>query len=431
MYQGSPGGPRRPPMKILETRVYRGPNLYALRPVIRLRVDLGELEEFPTGKLPGFTERLLALIPTLEEHTCSYQEPGGFVRRMTEDEGTWLGHVLEHVAIELQCLAGTRVSYGKTRSHGLPRGQYHVVYSFVEESVGIAAAELGLRTLHHLLPPERADHDPAPFDFAAELESLVRLAQRRAFGPSTAALVAAAEARDIPWIRLNDRSLVQLGHGRYQRRIQATVTSETRHTAVEIASDKRLTNQILADLGLPVPRQRLVYDAEEAVAAAERLGFPVVVKPLDGNHGRGVAIDLRTPEQVELAFEKAREESRTVIVETFHTGHDYRILVVAGRVVAVAERVPGHVVGDGRATVGELIEQVNADPRRGVGHEKVLTRLEVDHQARRLLAAAGLRLDSVPADGEVVYLRSTGNLSTGGTSIDKTDVIHYDNRVMA
>ncbi|HEY8020842.1 MAG TPA: cyanophycin synthetase [Thermoanaerobaculia bacterium] len=418
-------------MKILETRVYRGPNLYALRPVIRLRVDLGELEDFPTGRLAGFADRLLALVPTLQEHTCSYQEAGGFVRRMTEDQGTWMGHVLEHVAIELQCLAGTRVSYGKTRSRGLPHGQYHVIYSFLEESVGTAAAELGLRVIRHLLPPERAAHDPSPFDFGAELEALVRLAQRRAFGPSTAALVSAAEERDIPWIRLNDRSLVQLGHGRYQRRIQATVTSETRHTAVEIASDKRLTNQILADLGLPVPRQRLVYDAEEAVAAAEALGFPVVVKPLDGNHGRGVSINLRTPDQVLLAYEKARDEARTVIVETFHEGHDYRILVVNGRVVAVAERVPGHVVGDGRSTVAELIERVNADPRRGVGHEKVLTRLEVDHQARRLLEEAGSALDSVLPEARVFYLRSTGNLSTGGTSIDKTDVIHYDNRIMA
>ncbi|HXO20663.1 MAG TPA: acetate--CoA ligase family protein, partial [Thermoanaerobaculia bacterium] len=418
-------------MEILETRVYRGPNLYALRPVIRLKVDLGELEDYPTRKLPGFNERLLALVPTLDEHTCSYDAPGGFIRRLTEDEGTWLGHVLEHVAIELQCLAGTRVSYGKTRSHGLPRGQYHVIYSFLEESVGIAAGELALRTIRHLLPPERAAHDPGPFDYQAELESLVRLATRRAFGPSTAALVRAAEERDIPWIRLNERSFVQLGHGRYQRRIQATITSETRHTAVEIASDKRLTNQILQDLGLPVPRQRLVHDAEEAVVAAGRLGYPVVVKPLDGNHGRGVSINLRTEEQVELAFAKAREEARTVIVETFHEGNDYRILVVDGRVAAVAQRVPGHVTGDGRKTVGELIETVNADPRRGVGHEKVLTRLEVDHQALRLLEEAGLTLDSVPADGQVLYLRSTGNLSTGGTSIDKTDVIHYDNRIMA
>jgi cyanophycin synthetase len=418
-------------MKILETRVYRGPNLYALGPVIRLRVDLGELEEYPTLRLPGFNERLLALIPTLQEHSCSYGEPGGFVRRLREDEGTWLGHVLEHVAIELQCLAGTPVTYGKTRSEGLPAGQYHVIYSFAEEAVGSAAGELGLAVIHHLLPPEREASDPGPFDFAARLERLVRLAQRRAFGPSTGALVRAAEEREIPWMRLNDRSLVQLGHGKFQRRIQATITSETRHTAVEIASDKRLTNQILADLGLPVPRQLRVYDAEEAMAEAASLGYPVVVKPLDGNHGKGVSIGLRTAEQVRAAFELAAEYSSAVIVETFQEGNDYRLLVVDGKLLAAAQRVPGHVAGDGRHSVAELVEIVNQDPRRGVGHEKVLTRLELDDQALRLLAEAGLTPESVLPDGQVCYLRSTGNLSTGGTSIDQTDTIHYDNRIMA
>ncbi len=418
-------------MKVLETRVYRGPNLYALRPVIRLKMDLMELEQFPTAKLPGFVERLLAIMPSLGEHTCSYDHAGGFVRRMTEDEGTWMGHVLEHVALELQCLAGTPVTYGKTRSRGLPAGHYHVIYSYLEESVGLRAGELAYQLLTTLLPPDRAAYNPEPFDYPHHLERLVRLAQRRAFGPSTAALVKAAEERDIPWIRLNNRSLVQLGHGKFQRRIQATVTSETRHIAVEIASDKELTNRILHDLGLPVPRQQLAYDAEEAVAAANKLGFPVVVKPLDGNHGRGVSINLTTAEQVETAFGKAEESSGTVIVETFQPGNDYRILVVAGKVLAVAERVPGHVVGDGTLSVEQLIEQVNSDPRRGVGHEKVLTRLEVDHQALRLLEAVGLALESVPEEGRVVYLRATGNLSTGGTSIDRTDVIHYDNRVMA
>ncbi len=418
-------------MKIIDTRVYRGPNLYSLRKVIRLRVDLGELEAYPTGRLPGFVDRLLERVPSLAEHTCSYDEPGGFIRRMTEDEGTWLGHVLEHVAIELQCLAGTPVSYGKTRSYDLPTGQYNVIYSYEEESVGLRAGELALDLIRHLLPPDRAAHDPSPFDFPQELERFIRRAQRRAFGPSTASLVNAAEQRDIPWIRLNDRSLVQLGHGKYQRRIQATVTSETKHIAVEIASDKRLTNQILEDLGLPVPRQRIVDDAEEAVTAAERLGYPVVVKPLDGNHGRGVSINLTDPEQVRVAYDKAYERSSSVIVETFQTGNDYRILVVNGKVVAVAERVPGHVVGDGVHTVGELVEIVNSDPRRGVGHEKVLTRLEIDHQAERLLEQAGLTVASVLPAGETFYLRSTGNLSTGGTAIDKTDAIHYDNRIMA
>ncbi|HKV07873.1 MAG TPA: acetate--CoA ligase family protein, partial [Thermoanaerobaculia bacterium] len=418
-------------MKILDTRVYRGPNLYALRKVIRLRVDLGELEDYPTNKLPGFTDRLLELMPTLHEHTCSYGEPGGFVRRMREDEGTWLGHVLEHVAIELQCLAGTPVSYGKTRSHELPRGQYHVIFSYEEEAVGLEAGELGLRIIRHLLPPEREAHLPGPWSFQEELEDFVRMAQRRAFGPSTASLVRAAEERDIPWIRLNERSLVQLGHGKYQRRIQATVTSETRHIAVEIASDKRLTNQILSDLGLPVPKQLRVRGPNDAIAAAERLGYPVVVKPLDGNHGKGVAINLKEPEQVRAAFEKAYEYSSVVIVETFQEGHDYRILVVNGKVLAVAQRVPGHVVGDGKHTIAELVEIVNADPRRGIGHEKVLTRLELDHQAERLLEAAGHTKETVLPTGEIFYLRSTGNLSTGGTSVDKTDVIHYDNRIMA
>ncbi len=418
-------------MKILDTRVYRGPNLYALRKIIRLRVDLGELEQYPTLKLPGFTERLLATIPTLAEHTCSYDEPGGLVRRMTEDEGTWLGHVLEHVAIELQCLAGTPITYGKTRSHDLPTGQYWVIYSFDEETVGLEAGELALKTLLHLLPPEREAYDPTPFDFQAELESLVRLAQRKAFGPSTGSLVRAAEDRGIPWIRLNEQSLVQLGHGKYQRRIQATVTSETRHIAVEIASDKRLTNQILLDLGLPVPQQRRIRTVEGAVESALELGYPVVVKPLDGNHGRGVSINLTTDEQVRAAFDEASERSSVVIVETFQEGHDHRILVIDGKVLAVAQRVPGHVVGDGVHTIGQLAEIVNTDPRRGVGHEKVLTRLEVDLQAERLLEQAGLTVDTVLPEGETFYLRSTGNLSTGGTAIDKTNVIHYDNRIMA
>jgi cyanophycin synthetase len=418
-------------MDILETRVYRGPNLYALWPMIRLRIDLGELESYPTAKLPGFADRLLELMPTLAEHTCGLGVPGGFVERMREDGGTWLGHVLEHIAIELQCLVGTPVTFGKTRGDGLPKGQYYVVYSYVEEAVGLAAGKLALRLIRHLLPPELAAHDPSPFDFHAELERLVRIAQRRGFGPSTAALVQAAEERGVPWIRLNDASLVQLGHGKYQRRIQATITSETRQIAVEIASDKRLTHRILDDLGLPVPRQVLVDEAAEAAGEAERLGYPVVVKPLDGNHGRGVAVNLKTAEQVRSAFDAAQELSGRVVVEACQPGNDYRILVVDGRVVAVAWRVPGHVVGDGEHTVAQLVEIVNRDPRRGVGHEKPLTRIEIDAQAHRQLELQRLTLDAVPEAGRTVFLRSTGNLSTGGTAIDKTDAIHEENRIMA
>ena len=419
-------------MKILERRVYRGPSQHAHFPVMRLTVDLGELEAWPSAKLAGFNQALLAALPGLDQHTCSFGVAGGFVRRLTEDEGTWLGHVLEHVAIELQQAAGAKVTFGKTRSAGAP-GQYHVVYEYEEEKVGDAAGDLALALLQQLLPAELRSQpalDPS-WNFRAELDALITLAQRRQLGPSTGSLVRAAEARDIPWLRLNDYSLVQFGHGKYQKRIQATVTSETRHIAVEIASDKEETNRILGDLGLPVPQQRLARTAEEAVRAAERLNYPVVVKPLDANHGRGVSINLKTSDEVRIAFDKAREHARTIVVETYLEGFDHRMLVVNGSLVAVAKRVPGHVVGDGVTTIAGLVEQVNADPRRGIGHEKVLTRLEFDHQAQRLMEQRGVTAEHVLAAGEVFFLRSTGNLSTGGTAVDLTDVVHPDNREMA
>lgn len=420
-------------MQIQATSVYLGPNLYAHFPVIRLTLDLGVLEEWPTVRLGrSFTDALLASLPGLAEHGCSYGEPGGFVRRLHEEEGTWLGHVLEHVAIELQNVAGAHVTFGKTRGAG-PKGVYHVVFQYEQAEVGQEAARVALMLLYSLLPVElRPAGAVAPdFDFARERDGFIRYAQRRALGPSTASLVEAAEKRDIPWLRLNKHSLVQFGHGKYQRRIQATVTSETRNIAVEIASDKEETNRILSDLGLPVPKQMLVYSEEEAAAAAERLRYPVVVKPLDANHGRGVSIHLTTSEQVRDAFKQAREHSRGVLVEQFIVGFDHRMLVVNGELIAVAKRMPGHVVGDGVHTVSELVDITNSDPRRGIGHEKVLTRLEFDHQAERLLKQNGYTKESVPQRDTIVFLRSTGNLSTGGTSIDVTDVVHPDNREMA
>jgi cyanophycin synthetase len=420
-------------MKVLSRAVYLGPSLYALFPVIRMTLDLEELEEWPTGRLgPAFTDRLLEALPGLHEHGCSYREPGGFVRRLTEGDGTWMGHVLEHVAIEIQNVAGSRVTFGKTRGNGEP-GQYDVVYQYVQRDVGLEAGRLALELLGHLLPedlqPRRARG--RSFDWEAERDSFIRASQRRALGPSTAALVAAAEEREIPWQRLNRYSLVQLGHGRYGKRIQATVTGETPHIAVELASDKEETNKILGDLGLPVPQQSLVYSAGEAVREAERIGYPVVVKPLDANHGRGVSIDLSEPEAIEVAYGNAREHARTVLVESYIQGLDHRLLVINGQLIAASKRVPGHVVGDGEKTVEELVEIVNADPRRGIGHEKVLTRLEFDHQADRLLELKGYDRESVPPAGEVVYLRSTANLSTGGTAVDVTDEVHPDNREMA
>jgi cyanophycin synthetase len=420
-------------MRILERSVFVGPSLYAHFPVIRLDVDLGELEEWPSARLgPAFVEGLLDALPGLRTHGCSYGEPGGFVRRLTEDRGTWLGHILEHVAIELQNVAGHPLTFGKTRSLG-PHGQYMVIYQYEQAEVGIEAGDLALTLLHSLLPPELRPEGSVPtgFDFSAARDEFIRYTQRHALGPSTAALVHAAEERRIPWIRLGTNSLIQLGHGRYQQRVQATVTSRTSHIAVELASDKEETNKVLARLGLPVPRQALVRTAEAAAEAAESIGYPVVVKPWNANHGRGISIGMTDGHQVAGAFDVAAEHSRSVIVEKFISGFDHRMLVINGELVAVSQRIPGHVVGDGRRTIAELVDEVNADPRRGIGHEKVLTRLEFDHQAEQMMLRHGYTPSSVPVAGETVFLRSTGNLSTGGTAIDMTDVVHPDNAEMA
>jgi cyanophycin synthetase len=419
-------------MKIIDTSIYRGPNVWALFPVIRHTVDLGKLEDWPTGRLGGdFVDALIDCLPGLAEHGCSYGEPGGLVRRMREDEGTWLGHVLEHVVLELQGTAGNEVSFGKTRSTGR-LGEYDMVYEFEDEYCGVEAGILGLELMHSLLPGDLRPEDfPPDFDFHQRHEEFIRACQRRALGPSTASLVKAAEARGIPWIRLNEHSLIQLGHGRYQKRLQATITSETPQIAVELASEKDETNGILADLGLPVPRQAVVYRLRRAARAAERIGYPVVVKPLNANHGRGVTTDIRDEQALEKAYDKAKEHSDGVIIETYLEGLDHRLLVVNGELVAAAKRVPAHVVGDGSHTVEELVAKVNQDPRRGVGHEKVLTRITLDAAAERMLAQRDFTPDSVPEDGDVVYLQPTANLSTGGTAVDVTDVIHPDNRIMA
>jgi len=419
-------------MEFLDTSVYRGPNVYALFPVIRHTVDLGALEEWPTARLGDtFIDRLVAALPGLADHGCSYREPGGLLRRMREDEGTWLGHVLEHVVLELQGIAGYEVSFGKTRSTD-EVGVYDMVFEFEEEFAGLEAGRLALDLLHSLLPADlRPEATPSDFDFDAERDEFIRSCQARSLGPSTHSLVKAAEARDIPWIRLNEHSLIQLGHGRYQRRLQATITSATPHIAVELASEKDETNRILGDLGLPVPRQAVVYRLRRAFKAAERVGYPVVLKPLNANHGRGVTTDIRTEEQLEKAYDKAKEHSDGVIIETYLEGLDHRILIVGGKLVAAAKRVPAHVVGDGRSTVEELVAQINEDPRRGVGHEKVLTRISLDAAAERMLAQREMTPTSVPAAGDIVYLQPTANLSTGGTAVDVTDVIHPDNRNMA
>ena len=420
-------------MRILNRNVYVGPSQYAKFPVIRLELDLGVLEQWPTAKLGGgFVDALVAALPGLAEHGCSYREPGGFLRRMREGEGTWLGHVLEHVAIELQNVAGEDVTFGKTRSISDDRpGVYSVVYEYAQREEGIAAGELALKLLDSLLPAELRTATDDSWNWEDERDGFIRYAQRRALGPSTASLVKAAVDRGIPWLRLNEQSLVQLGHGKYQQRIQATVTGRTPHIAVELASDKEETNKILGSLGLPVPRQELVTSQTEALRAARRLGGGVVLKPYNGNHGRGITINITGEDEIRAGFEAAREHSRSVIVETYLAGDDHRLLVVNGELIAATKRTPGHVVGDGKQTVAELIDIVNSDPRRGVGHEKVLTKLKLDREAELMLERVGYTAESVPQVGEIVPLRSTANLSTGGTATDVTDIIHPDNRAMA
>jgi cyanophycin synthetase len=423
-------------MKILETSIFRGPNIYAKFPVIRHVVDIGVLEDWPSAKIgEDFITQLLDALPGLHEHGCSYREHGGFVRRLREDGGTWMAHIWEHMSIELQNVAGLNVTFGRTRGAG-DVGVYNMVFQYEEEEVGLRASQLALDFIHNLLPDHLVENGErvTDFDYTAEREQFIKAAQRKALGPSTASLVSAGIERDIPWMRLNEYSLIQMGHGKYQKRIQATITSETNYIATDLASDKKATNRILGDLGLPVPRQIEVRNVAETIRAAKRIGFPVVVKPLNGNHGNGISINLKTEEAVAEAFDfalKYNKRGNVVIVETFIHGLDHRMLVIDGKLEAVSKRVPGHIVGDGKTTAAELIEIVNSDPRRGVGHEKVLTRLELDKTAKDHLAEVGYTEDSIPTVGEIVYLRSTANLSTGGTAVDVTDVVHPDNRNMA
>jgi cyanophycin synthetase len=415
-----PGAVPRAELTIVETRVYRGPNYWNYDPAIKLIVDLGILEQFPTNTIPGFTEALLEMLPAVGQHTCGTGRVGGFGDRLAE--GTWVGHVAEHIALQLQREAGTEVGRGKTRGTGEP-GRYHVVYSYAEETVGVAAGKLAVRLVNHLVEAD------ATFDFGAELEALILLAERAAFGPSTQAILDEAALRDIPWIRLNEQSLVQLGHGIHQQRIRATMTSKTASLGVDIASDKKLTNKLLAATGVPVPRSDVVRGEEAAVIAARRIGYPVAVKPLDGNHGRGVMLNLTDDDAVRAGYRVAREQSRAggVVVETYLTGNDYRCLVIGGVLRAVAQRVPAHVDGDGVSSLEQLVEITNADPRRGIGHEKVLTRIKVDDESIAYAREQGFEMSDVPPRAQRVYLKRTGNMSTGGISIDRTEEAHPEN----
>ncbi|MBY3266860.1 cyanophycin synthetase [Rhizobium laguerreae] len=423
---------------VQEVAVYRGPHLYSRTKMVRIQLDLGRVEQYPTNLLPGFVDALLKHVPGLREHGCSYGEPGGLVLRM--EEGTWLGHVAEHVAIELQNMAGADVARGKTRSVTNMPGVYNVMFEYENEDVGLLAGRFALELVNLLLPIELqglAGADmiaPSPLALFAMPEALRVLRAMHseiAFGPTTASIVREAEARSIPWRRLDNSSLVQLGYGKHLKRIRASCSSLTSEVAAEIAGDKELTNRLLTEAGLPAPLGIVASSAEEAVEAARTIGLPVVIKPVDGNHGRGVNIGLSTHSEVEWGFEQARAHSSLVLVEQQFVGGDHRILVIGGKLVAAAKRVPAQVVGDGRATIAQLIDRKNEDPRRGNGHESALTRISIDECLIHYIARSGYTLASVPEWGKPVMLLPTANLSTGGTAIDCTEDIHPDNALIA
>jgi cyanophycin synthetase len=426
-------------MAVTEVGVYRGPHYYSHTPMIRIQLDLGRLEEWPTDRIAGFTDALLGLLPGVGRHGCSLRVRGGFERRLRE--GTWLGHVAEHVALELQTLAGSRATRGKTRSVKNRPGVYNVMFAYNEEKVGLMAGRIALELVDSLLPSDlqgisgldRIYALDGGFELERRLDALKRLVRRKALGPSTKALVDEAERRGIPVMRLDEKSLIQLGHGRYQQKIRASITGRTSIVAADLAGDKDMTKKLLDESGVPVPRGIVVRDVEEAVRGARRLRFPLVTKPLDGNHGRGVTIGIGDEEQLRFGFREAQAQAkgRDVIVEQYFEGNDHRILVVGGKMVAVAERVPPQVVGDGISTIRQLVAEVNRDPRRGEGHENVMTRIRIDAHVEEYLARSGLSPDSIPEADEVVQLRATANLSTGGTAVDRTNEIHPDNAEIA
>ncbi|MDT9600806.1 cyanophycin synthetase [Sphingosinicella rhizophila] len=426
-------------MAVTEAGVYRGPHYYSHRPMIRVQLDLGQLENWPSYLIPDFTDRLLALLPGLEGHGCSLGRRGGFVKRLRE--GTWLGHVVEHVALELQSMAGSPATRGKTRSVKGKPGVYNVMFAYDDEHVGLMAGRVAVELVASLLPQDlqgvtgldRIWKLDGEYQFERRLADLKRLVRRNSLGPTTRALVDEARRRDIPVTRLDDRSLIQLGQGRYQQKIRASITGRTGLIATDTAGNKSLTKKLLDESGIPVPRGVAVRTAEDAVRQGLRLGFPLVTKPLDGNHGRGVTVGIMDEDQLRFGFAAAQAEAkcRDVLVERHFAGNDHRILVVDGRVIAVAERVPAQVVGNGVSNIRQLVAKVNQDPRRGDGHEKVMTRIKIDHLVEEFIGRAGLTPDSVPPAGQLVPLRATANLSTGGTAIDRTNEIHPDNAEIA
>jgi cyanophycin synthetase len=409
-------------MKIVEIKVLRGPNYWSVRrtKLIQMKLDLEEMEQRPTNQIEGFRQRLEAMFPTMIEHRCSVGTRGGFFERV--DEGTWMGHVIEHIALEMQTLAGMDTGFGRTRGTG-NEGEYYVCISYMEEDAGVYAAKAAVQVAQALA-------DGTAYDLAEDIMRLREIREDTRLGPSTGCIVDEAAKRGIPYIRLNKHSLVQLGYGVHQKRIRATIASTTGNIAVDIACDKEETKNLLDAAEIPVPKGDVVRTEEGLKSVIEKIGYPIVIKPIDGNHGKGNTTNIINWEQAVKAFAAAKEYGRSVIVEKFITGFDFRILVINYKFICAALRTPAAVIGDGRNTIQYLMDEVNRDPRRGYGHEKVLTQITVDQFTQKMLDDLGYTLETIPAKGEQVLLKPTANLSTGGTSTDVTDEVHPANIMM-
>ncbi len=409
-------------MKIVEIKAMRGPNYWSVRrgKLIQMKLDLEEMEERPSNTIAGFKERLEALMPTLYEHRCSEGEPGGFFSRVTD--GTWMGHIIEHVALELQTLAGMDTGFGRTRGTG-KEGEYYVIFDYIEEAAGIYTAKASVDIVQSII-------DDKPYDLENDIQNLREIREETRLGPSTGCIVEEAAKRNIPFIRLNKHSLVQLGYGIHQKRIRATIASTTSNIAVDIACDKEETKNLLEAAEIPVPSGTVIRTEEDLKDAVEHYGYPLVIKPIDGNHGKGNTTNITNWDQALSAFAAAKEYGRSVIIERFITGFDFRILVINSKFICAALRTPASVVGDGKNNIQYLIDEVNADPRRGYGHEKVLTQITIDRYTEKMLDDMNYTLVTIPPKGERVYLKPTANLSTGGTSTDVTDEVHPDNVFM-
>jgi len=410
-------------MKIREIKVLRGPNYWSIRrtKLIQMKLDLEEMEQRPTNTIDGFLERMQALMPSLYEHRCSEDGPGGFFVRVKE--GTWMGHVIEHIALELQTLAGMDCGFGRTRSTG-NEGEYFVVFDYIEEDAGVYTAKAAVRIAQALI-------DAKEYDLNEDIQTLREIREDTRLGPSTGSIVDEAVKRGIPFIRLNKQSLVQLGYGFHQKRIRATIASTTSTIAVDIAGDKEETKNLLDAAQIPVPRGTVVRNEAGLKDAIDRYGYPLVIKPIDGNHGKGNTTNITTWEQATKALEAAQQYGRSVIVEKFITGFDFRVLVINYKFICAALRTPASVVGDGEHTINWLVNETNKDPRRGYGHEKVLTQITVDQFTQKMLDEKGYTLETIPPKDELVLLKPTANLSTGGTSTDVTDEMHPVNIFMA